>query len=160
VQDEGEMRREMREMFQRKSIFDLQRVNIVSNTKTQDYHELPSIEVFRAHGAILWFITNDVGRCTFRVNIYFRDPEHDLLGLLKECISYNGETGGRRLHIFMWTHYSKLFKDRNFKGRPEFFVGCSCDANASELEKVVVEKGWLLMFDYNEIIRKFVTKSS
>jgi len=120
---------------------------------------------------ILWFITNDVSCCTFRVNFYdsFRDGEH-LIALSKECISHNGETSGRRLHIFMWTQYSTLFKD--LKGRENVWVerDCSSDASAKELKKVVVEReGWLLTFDNknmdvlevcNKIITIFALKST
>lgn len=72
------------------------------------------IEFSHSHGgAILWFITNDVGRCSFRVNFYELDPDLNDLGKKSahECISHSsGESGGRKLHIFMWTQYSKLFK--------------------------------------------------
>jgi hypothetical protein len=156
--DKGEM---PREMFQLESDFYLQRVNIVSNTKTQDYHELPWMEFVNSHGAILWFITNDVGRCSFRVNFYDKRGKHSA----HECITHGGERGGRRLHVFMWTRYSKLFKD--FGHRVDISVGCSCDASASEWDKVLTEKGWLLMVNNrmevldicNQIIRDFAPKS-
>ena len=89
MQDKGQMQREM---FQLESSFsrETQRVNTLSNTNTQERYRILRIDIFRPNfSAILWFITNDVSCCTFRVNFYdyFRDREHDLIALSKECIS-------------------------------------------------------------------------
>jgi len=81
--------------------------------------------------------TNDFSRFTVRFGPSNGHAPYEVY----ETIHGNG-TGGRRLHIYMWTKDSKLFKENFYNEIVVYNNG-----NANELVPWEGEKGWIVQLD-------------
>lgn len=171
--DEGQIQRNM---FELQCFFHVESVNFVcSNTiSTQDSNQRCwTLEFLIGFGyspcGILCFITNDVGGYSFRVAFDYKSDKYSS----SFWTSQGRESGGRRLHVFMWNTHSKWYKEYSKLVRRQaksykLWVSFDCDASVSELDKVLLGVLWFPMHDVNdsmsgvvnEIMARFAPKSS
>jgi hypothetical protein len=98
------------------------------------------LRTFHTYNAILicFITTNDSSRFTVKFEPSNGRAQYEVY----ETVHGNG-TGGRRLHIYMWTKDSKLFKDENFYNEIVVYN----NGNANELVPWEGEKGWIVQLD-------------